>query len=237
MPNSQLTLVVPCLNEEDNVAKLAERFFVVAVKRGIRAEILFVDDGSTDDTWLNITALCQKFEGQIKGIRHNRNLGIVESWLTGIRNAESHTVCLIDCDLQNPPEEVVRLFQIYEETGCDLVRAVRNPSQRNLGLRFVLSRCLNGILNCLFSMKSRDNKSGFLLARTDILAKLMKDHEKFRHFQTFVGVAANFQNLNTVEIDTPFYPRQHGRSFLSGKLLRVTVDALKDLPIAFRRFR
>lgn len=207
-----LTLLAPCWNEAENVRALVERVSAVRATRGVPSELLLVDDGSTDRTWVRLEELAGA-HAWVRPIRHAENRGIVAAWRTGLAAASHELVCLIDADLQNRPEDVPLLLDAWQQGGADLVQGVRVAD--DVGARAVLSRGLNAVLNAAFRMRLRDNKSGFLLARRSTLEALLADAEGYRWFQSLVGAAAGVRGLTVVEVDTRFEPRHAGTSFLA----------------------
>jgi|688.fasta_scaffold540422_1 phenylacetate-CoA ligase len=231
-----ISLVAPCLNEEENVVVLTQRFFREAQLRGHQTEIVFVDDGSTDYTWQKLEELNNEFGDAICLVKHASNLGIPQGWLSGIAAAKGQYVCLIDSDLQNPPESVFDLYEALHLNGTQLARGIRIPVASQSMSRVLMSRFLNGLLNLIFGMKSRDNKSGFILGYRDLVSKIVHHQGHYKHFQTFIGVAAKAHKFSVIEIETPFEDRRAGISFLSGKSFRVIRQVLADIPEAKREF-
>lgn len=231
-----LSLVVPCLNEEGNVLELADRFFASAQSEEIEAEIVFIDDGSTDETHMRIEQAEVRYPDQIVSIRHEKNRGIPQAWKTGVREARGEVVCLIDGDLQNRPEDAVRLFKVLTCSQADLVRGIRIAETKVPRSRVLMSRFLNQLLNLLFGMNSADNKSGFVAARRDILLRLTSPQGRYHHYQTFIGVAANHLNLRVIEVKTSFEDRRSGVSFLTGSSLNVIRQVFVDIFEARREF-
>lgn len=232
----RLSLVAPCLNEEGNVDELASRFFKAAAVRGIAVEVVFVDDGSTDRTWETLIGLREIHGNRIALVQHTANYGIPQAWISGTEASKGELVCLIDSDLQNPPEAVIDLLNAFEGSDMDLVRGVRLPVSRQSRARIVYSRALNTLLNATFGMMSADNKSGFILTSRAHMLQLVRHSGHYRHYQTFIGVAAHAQNLRTIEIPTPFEDRRAGISFLSGRSLRVVREVIGDIPQACSEF-
>ena len=232
----EISLVAPCLNEEDNVEILACRFLTASDKANVLTEILFIDDGSTDLTWKRISELSLRFPGRIRPIRHSTNRGIPQGWITGVEAAEGQLICLIDSDLQNPPEAVFELFAALRKCDAALVRGVRKPVMTQSRSRVIMSRVLNLTLNFIFKMKSKDNKSGFILGKSDEIKKIVHHSGHYYHYQTFIGVAAHSHGIKSIEVDTPFEDRRNGVSFLSGKSLKVLKEVLKDFPEAQMEF-
>lgn len=213
-----LSVIAPCLNEEPNVPVLVERTLAVFDEMGIRAELVLIDDGSTDKTWGAINDAMRR-DARVRGARHPKNRGMVNGWVTGLSIASGPLICLIDSDLQNRPEDIPRLYEVYRQDGPDIVQAVRHASQ-DLS-RKVFSRVFNHVLNVTFGMQNRDNKSGFILCKREVLYDVLYDADRYRYFQNFLGVAAGVRGYRFSEVDTPFDRRHAGESFLS------------DFPIAF----
>jgi glycosyltransferase involved in cell wall biosynthesis len=235
-PNIIISLVAPCLNEEKNVELLASRFLVASETADVLTEIIFIDDGSTDLTWERIGQLCLRYPGRIIPIRHSKNRGIPQGWISGVDAAKGELICLIDSDLQNPPEAVFEMFEALNKHNVDLVRGVRKPVMAQSRLRVIMSRVLNFVLNFVFEMKLKDNKSGFILGKSDEIKRIVYHSGHYCHYQTFIGVAAHSRGVKSVEIETPFEDRRNGISFLSGRSLKVIKEVLKDLPAAQAEF-
>lgn len=232
----EVSLIAPCLNEEENVQILSSRFLSASTVRGILAEVVFVDDGSTDSTWQRVNEIRSVEKDRVTIVRHSSNRGISQSWLSGLEVSRGRLACLIDSDLQNPPESVFDLYDLLLLSGAQLARGVRRPTSSQQRSRVVMSRVLNTVLNVIFGMKSRDNKSGFVLADRELLMKIVRHGGHYSHYQTFLGVAAHAHGVTTVETDTPFENRRHGISFLSGSALKVMLQVLGDIPEARREF-
>lgn len=227
-----LTLVAPCLNEQENVSILAERFFAAAQRQNFSVEIVFIDDGSTDLTWQRVQDLDVKFSGLVRSVRHATNRGIPQGWISGVDIARGKYVCLIDSDLQNPPESAIDMLVAIQNSNVDLVRGVRNPVKEQPKSRVIMSRALNWVLNFVFEMNSKDNKSGFLLGHRDVMRTIVHHTGHYRHYQTFIGVAAQSRGFSILELETPFEDRRNGISFLSGKSFGVIREVLRDIPEA-----
>lgn len=222
-----LSVIAPCLNEEGNVDLLADRMLLVFDGMRVPAELILVDDGSTDETWRRITDRSAR-DPRVRGVRHASNQGIESAWRSGLEASGAHLVCLIDADLQNQPEDVPRLYQAYLEDVPDLVQGVRHPAT-SVRRRRWFSRALNFVLNTTFGMNLRDNKSGFILTRREVMMRLLEHRHSYRYFQSFIGVAAGVRGFIIREVDTTFAPRHAGRSFLSSFPILVSFRILWEL--------
>jgi phenylacetate-CoA ligase len=227
-----MSLVAPCLNEQENVSILAGRFFAAAQKHDLNVELVFIDDGSTDLTWERIQELQKEFQGSIRAVQHSTNRGIPQGWISGVDAAHGEFVCLIDADLQNPPESAIEMLLAIQSNNVELVRGVRKPVKAQPKSRIIMSTTLNWLLNFVFGMNSADNKSGFLLGHRDVMKSIVHHTGHYRHYQTFVGVAAHSRGFKTLEIETPFEDRRNGISFLSGRSIGVIREVFVDIPEA-----
>ena len=157
---------------------------------------------------------------------------MVPAWLSGLEAARGSLVCLIDSDLQNLPEDVPRLYEAYVDGSADIVQAIRCAAPGVTRNRF-FSRGLNGLLNVVFQMHSRDNKSGFILCRREVLTHVLQTRYTYRYFQNFLGVAAHARGYTISEIETIFGQRNGGTSFLSSMPLVFSARVLWEM-VKFR---
>ena len=230
------SLVCPCFNEEGNIVELANRFLGTALLANLNAEIVFVDDGSTDRTWNVMNEISSRFPGQIVLIQHPENRGIPAAWKSGLAQVTGSVSGLIDSDLQNPPESAIDLYMCLVGDSLDLVRGVRRPEFHTEFGRKMMSKMLNATLNFVFGMSSADNKSGFVVGKSEVLKKLVDHTNSYKHFQTFIGVSTRKMNIRQLEVVTPFLRRSSGESFLNGKTMKTTVEVLSDIPTAIKEY-
>ncbi|MGB9715884.1 MAG: glycosyltransferase family 2 protein [Thermodesulfovibrionales bacterium] len=123
------TVIVPIKNEEENIPELYSRLTTQMEKLGTH-EIIMVDDGSTDRSWQIIKELNAR-DSRIKGISFSRNFGHHIALTAGLDYAKGDTIIFIDGDLQDPPEEIPKLYAKFKE-GYDLVYGIRTKRQDNI---------------------------------------------------------------------------------------------------------
>jgi len=235
----ELTVIAPCFNEAQNLVELCERLVKTFRVNNINGEVVLVNDGSSDGTVVVMNKLLKKYRNQISVLHHEKNRGIAAAWRTGLNAAESVYVCLIDSDLQSLPEDVGKLYEELRSSGADVVQGWRNHvgvPRENL-FRHILSRGLNHILNVLFGMRSKDNKSAFMLCRKEVMREILDYRFKYNYPQTLIGVSAFTKGFLVHEAETLFEPRRAGRSFLSGVPIWVSVLTLADVAKGFFEFR
>ena len=236
--NNKLSIIIPCLNEEFNIFPLSRAIIKVLDEMDISAEIIFVNDGSTDKTEEEILKLQKKINKiDIKYIKHEKNLGIFSAWKTALSESNANIVCFIDSDLQNPPSEIKNLYNELINSHVDMVQGSRSIIGRKIDTRYLLSISLNYILNFFFSIKSRDNKSGFFITYRDCIDDIL--NYKFKYFfpHTFCRISAEFKGYNVSEIETLFEDRRMGQSFLKNFPILAIIKVFCDILIGFYEFR
>lgn len=233
-----LSVVAPCFDEADNLRELAARVLAAFDTLALRAELVLVDDGSRDHSRAVLAALAAEHHPRIRVVHHPRNLGIAAAWRSGVHASRGRHVCLIDADLQNQPEDIAALYRAQQLNQGAMVQGQRVPAANAArDLRHVLSRGLARGLDALFGLGLRDPKSGFVLAERDALIDVLTHRYGYRHFQTYVAVAARAQGLSVVPVDTPFLPRRAGSSSLGRFPAKVVAGALLDTAKAFVEYR
>ena len=128
----QLSLVIPCYNEASNVAALYERCRDTFVPAGVEYELIYVNDGSRDDTWAALLAVQETADCRVQLIDFSRNFGKEAAMLAGLQRATGDYVSLIDADLQQPPAAVLEMVRFLEANpDYDCVAAY--PDKRREG--------------------------------------------------------------------------------------------------------
>ncbi|TNE68434.1 glycosyltransferase [bacterium] len=115
----KVSVVVPLLNEQESLPELTDRIEASLTKAGYAFEVIFVDDGSTDDSWKTIASL-QQSKTFVKGVRLRRNYGKSAALQEGFELATGNYICTMDADLQDDPDELPEMIQMLKD-GLDLV--------------------------------------------------------------------------------------------------------------------
>lgn len=231
-----ISVIAPCFNEERNVEALVTRLNTTFEKHNINGEIILVDDASSDKTSDEIKKMSAKFKDVIL-VSHRTNLGLFRGWHSGIAASHGKYVCLIDADLQNPPEEVARLYYALQTETVDLVQGVRSSIGRLRGSRYILSRGLNILLNVFFGMHAKDNKSGLVMGPKETIKDIITYRKSYYYPHTFLRVNAKAKGYAVKEIETLFVERKVGKSFISRIPIGVIFKCMLDLAKGFFEFR
>ena len=237
----ELSVIAPCYNEEGNLRELVNRLRTAFQTKNIAGEVVLVDDGSKDGTGALVDQLAQEHPNVV-AVHHDTNRGIVAGWRSGLEASHGDLVCLIDADLQNLPEDVCRLYRELRVSGADVVQGFRSSVGRLRDSRYLLSKTLNAILNTCFGMRLRDNKSGFVICRRDVLSDILRHRFHYYYFQSLIMVAAKSRGYTIREIETLFESRLVGKSFIPrapvfviGKVLIDVVKAIYEYRISDQR--
>ncbi len=232
----EISIVVPCHNEAENVLELAERAQAVFETRGLEGEVIFVNDGSTDNTGALIDELAARHPC-VRAVHHTRNQGMPAAWQSGAQAARGRYIVIMDGDLQYLPEDVYRLYRQLKYTNADVVQGWRSQIGRVRGLRYFLSRALDIMLGLMFGLRLFDIKSGFLICDREVFAHILRRRFSYYYFQTFIVVSAHHKGYRVEQIETLFEDRKLGTSFISRFPVRVVAKTLVDLAKGFVEFR
>lgn len=134
----ELSVVVPVFNEEENISELYRRL-VAALEPYVRSfEVLFVDDGSRDNSWALVRRLAEA-DGRVRGLRFSRNFGHQMAFAAGLDHARGAAVVIMDADLQDPPEVVPELVDRWRQ-GFEVVYAVRRARHGESAFKLVTAK-------------------------------------------------------------------------------------------------
>jgi phenylacetate-CoA ligase len=128
---------------------------------------------------------------------------------------------------------VWRLYREIEASRVDMVQGFRSTIERLRDSRYLFSKTLNLLLNISFRMNLQDNKSGFVIARRDTLADILKHRFRYYYFNTFIAVAAKSKGYSIVEVETLFKNRNLGASYIQGFPLKLISRVFYDIFKAF----
>lgn len=176
----QLSVIVPCLNEEENVSLFPKTLFPALDKLGLTYEIVAVDDGSVDRT----SAALEEFAAQkrpITVVRHERNRGLGAAVRTAIAAAKGDWAVVLDADMTFDPSQIEALWKAQLETGADCV--IGSPALGSFGdvpwTRRLPSLILNGVYRILFARSVVSFTPIFRIYRSSLLRRLPLRAEGF----------------------------------------------------------
>ena len=201
-----ISIVVPLLNEQDSLKELVQRIqLAVAADNLGEYEILLIDDGSNDNSWSMIEALSQE-HAMVHGIRFRRNFGKAAALAAGFSIAKGESIVTMDADLQDDPNELVRLIEKLK-AGFDVVSGWKQTRYDPWHKRWP-SLVFNGILRRFSGLKLHDFNCGLKAYRREVLNEVSLYGEMHR----FIPVLAAARGFLVTEIAVQHHPRMHGVS-------------------------
>ncbi len=216
-----LSIVIPVYNEEDNVRPLFEKIQTVCETIGDAYEILFVDDGSEDETFNLLSELCKQ-EPQLVVIRFEKNAGQTAAMAAGFEFARGERIISMDGDLQNDPIDMPRLLEKLDE-GYDLVCGWRKNRQDKFLTRRVPSIIANWIIGKVTGVPIHDNGCSLKAYRASIIKQVPLYGEMHR----FIPAMATVVGARIAEIVVSHHPRRFGKSkYGLGRIWRVMFDII-----------
>ena len=216
MPNNSdaseatLSVVIPLYNEENSLAELHNRIILSLQSLSSNYELIFVDDGSTDNSFSVLKDL-HKEDGQVKAIRFRKNFGKAAALSAGFKEATGKTIVTIDADLQDLPEEIPVLIKKIEE-GYDLVSGWKFKRQDPL-VRRVASRLFNSVTTFYTGVKIHDFNCGLKCYRREVTEELELYGELYR----YIPALASWKGFKVGEVKVNHQPRIHGKSKFGGE--------------------
>lgn len=202
---ASITILIPVMNEEGNLQELYERLSSALARIGLPYEIIFVDDGSHDDTWHLISELSIG-DKRVIGLRHRRNFGKAQALSNGFAVAQGDVIVTMDGDLQDDPAELPRFLAKLNE-GYDLVSGWKQLRQDPLG-KTAPSKLFNWTVRRSSGVQLHDFNCGFKAYRREVTSSIRLYGELHR----FTPVLANAEGFRIAELPVQHHARKWGSS-------------------------
>ena len=220
MDSLQVSVVIPVFNEELVLHEFYPRLKKEAESWGKSYELLFVDDGSSDNSF-ELICKWKKIDSNIRVVKFTRNFGQQAAVLAGFRESRGNIVVQIDSDLQNPPEEIKRLLGAFTDE-VDLVVTIPRK-RRDSSLRILGSKVLHSLAQVLFGNRFKLNLSSFRAMRRSVLEKIDQCQDRSR----YMAVLMSWMAVPTVHVEVDHHLRKVGQTKYGVlPLLRLTWDLI-----------
>ena len=220
MDSLQVSVVIPVFNEGLVLHEFYPRLKKEAESWGKSYELLFVDDGSSDNSF-ELICKWKKIDSNIRVVKFTRNFGQQAAVLAGFRESRGNIVVQIDSDLQNPPEEIKRLLGAFTDE-VDLVVTIPRK-RRDSSLRIVGSKVLHSLAQALFGNRFKLNLSSFRAMRRSVIEKIDQCQDRSR----YMAVLMSWMAVPTVHVEVDHHLRKMGQTKYGVlPLLRLTWDLI-----------
>jgi len=215
-----ISIVSPEYRGEKMVKELVDRIVASVIPITDDFEIILVNDASPDDTWCEIEKACVK-DKRVKGLNLSRNFGQHYAITAGLNYAKGDWVVVMDCDLQDRPEEIPNLYRKAQE-GFDIVFARRMHKQFGF-FKKTTSILFHSVFNWLSGMKSDPSIGNFGIYRAQVISEYIKLPEKARAFQPLISCLG----FNVATYDVEHAERGEGSSSYNlSRLIKLSADIM-----------
>ncbi|MFI5129802.1 MAG: glycosyltransferase family 2 protein [Chitinophagales bacterium] len=203
-----ISIIIPLLDEAESLPELASWIEKVMVENRYSYEVIFIDDGSTDNSWCVIRELRGK-NPNIKGMKFQRNYGKSAALYEGFRVAQGDVVITMDADLQDSPDEIPGLKKMIVEDGYDLVSGWKKKRYDNTFTKNLPSKFFNATTRRMSGIKLHDFNCGLKAYRN----KVVKSIEVYGEMHRYIPVLAKWAGFSRIaEKVVEHRPRKYGKS-------------------------
>ena len=215
-----ISIVIPEYRGEKMVNELVDRLKKSVGSIIDRYEIILVNDASPDNTWHEIERVCLS-DNRVKGINLSRNFGQHYAITAGLHYVEGDWVIVMDCDLQDRPEEIINLYKKAQE-GYDIVYAHRTARQDGI-FKKLSSVLFHKVYNWLSGLKTDNSIANFGIYKRCVIDEFNKMPERARSFPSLVS----YLGFKDTAIDVTHAERAEGKSSYSlTKLLKLSFNVI-----------
>lgn len=216
----KVSVVIPLYNEEENVDELHRSLKPVMDATGIEYEILYVDDGSTDNT-LNLLQKIQSGDSSLTILSLRRNFGQTAAFAAGFDYARGDIIVTMDGDLQNDPNDIPKLLELMEDN--ELVSGWRKKRQDPFLSRRLPSIIANWLISRVTGVNLHDYGCSLKAYRRDVVKNLKLYGEMHR----FIPAVASWYGVKIAEVETTHHPRKRGKSkYGISRTMKVVLDLI-----------
>lgn len=188
----QLSIVIPLYNEDESLSELFEWIKTVMEKHQYSYEVIFIDDGSKDNSWKIISELSQKYT-TVKGIKFRRNYGKSAALHSGFEAAAGDVIITMDADMQDSPDEIPALYQMITEEQYDLVSGWKKKRHDPLS-KTIPSKFFNWITTKISGIKLHDFNCGLKAYKKDVVKNIEVYGEMHRYIP-MIAKGAGFKKI------------------------------------------
>lgn len=228
----ELSLFLPVLDEEDNLRPMHAKIKAALDALGKTAEVIFVDDGSTDKSLAILKEIAAE-DDRVRVISLRRNYGQTAAMSAGIDAARGEILIPMDADLQNDPADIPAMLDLMRQTGADMVQGDRSHARKDNAVRRVGSIVGRTFRLWLLGDSIRDTGCSLRVMKREIALKLPLE---FRGMHRFIPVTARHLGYTVVEMRVNHRPRHAGQTKYGMGIVQRALPGLVDL-LAVRYMR
>jgi glycosyltransferase involved in cell wall biosynthesis len=190
----ELSIVIPLLNENQSIEELHQWISISLDKHKYKYEIIFVDDGSTDNSWSVITRLAKK-NTNTRGILFSKNYGKSQALHAGFKSSKGEFIITMDADLQDSPEEIHEMLNKLKEKNLDLVSGWKKKRYDSILLKNIPSKLFNWAARRVSGIQLHDFNCGLKVYRKEVI----KTIEVYGEMHRYIPVIAANEGFTKIE--------------------------------------
>jgi len=218
-----ISIIIPLLNEEESIKELYHWIAQVMQSNGFLYELIFIDDGSSDNSWKLIESL-SKEHSEVKGIQFLKNFGKSQALHAGFALAKGDVVITMDADLQDNPEEIPALYKMITEEGFDLVSGWKKKRFDSVVAKNLPSKLFNFAARKTSGVKLHDFNCGLKAYKKNVIKTIEVRGEMHRYIPV-LAKAAGFSNI--AEKTVLHQARKYGKTkFGAERFIRGFLDLI-----------
>jgi glycosyltransferase involved in cell wall biosynthesis len=220
-----ISVVIPLLNEHDSLEELHDWIASVMQSNQYSYEILFIDDGSTDDSWKVIQKLRAK-NSAVSGLKFSKNFGKSQALHAGFTRTKGDVVITMDADLQDSPDEIPELYRMITKQGYDIVSGWKKKRYDSFFAKNLPSKLFNWAARKISGLSLHDFNCGLKAYRSEVV-KAVEVYGEMHRYIPVLAVNAGFSNI--VEKIVIHQARKYGKTkfgmerFINGFLDLITI--------------
>jgi glycosyltransferase involved in cell wall biosynthesis len=220
-----ISVVIPLLDEQDSLVELHDWIAQVMQSNRLTYELIFIDDGSRDDSWSIIKKLNTK-NPSVSGIRFAKNFGKSQALHAGFEKAKGDVVITMDADLQDSPDEIPELFRLIKEENLDIVSGWKKKRYDAYFTKNLPSKLFNWAARRISGLKLHDFNCGLKAYKKEVIKSIEVYGEMHRYIPV-LAVNAGFKNI--IEKPVTHQARKYGKTkfgmerFINGFLDLITI--------------
>ena len=222
-----ISIIIPLLNEEESLNELHQWITKVMQSNGYSYELIFIDDGSKDQSWSIITKLVNE-NSEVNGIRFLKNFGKSQALHAGFAKAQGDIIITMDADLQDNPEEITALYKMIHEEGYDLVSGWKKIRYDSKIAKNLPSKLFNFVARKTSGVQLNDFNCGLKAYKNEVIKNIEVTGEMHRYIPV-LAKNAGFTNIG--EKIVKHQARKYGQTKFG--MERFTIGFLDLITISF----
>ena len=220
-----ISVVIPLLNEDESLKELHDWIAKVMQSNRFLYEIIFIDDGSTDNSWKVIEELSQQ-NNSVKGIRFQRNYGKSQALNAGFLAAKGNVVITMDADLQDSPDEIPELHDLIVKDNFDLISGWKKKRYDSTIRKNLPSKLFNAAARKTSGLHLHDFNCGLKAYKNEVI----KNIDVYGEMHRYIPVLAKNEGFNKIDEKIVIHQaRKYGKTkfgmsrFINGFLDLITI--------------